>query len=354
MIYRGPALANLTTSVVTGVASVGMASVGLGVWSLSLSGLIAALVTNVLLYRLTPLRLRLRFDKEVARRHAGFGFNITALDLISHVRAESINLIMSKLAGPAFLGLFNKADSLARMPNRVITPATGKVVFRALSEVADDLAQSKYILYRTITLLSVYIFPFLVGMAWLAEPLIVFLYGEKWLPAAEPTRIIAVGSFLLTSLRPCAVLLEAQNRLRQEMIAVAISAVFAAVGCYVGLRWGLSGVAWSMVLTHLLTLVLIFRFVCQTIPTGISDLGRALKPALILNSLLVAVLVGLHILIAPLRSSFPSLYLLAMAVVGGGVYASCFLLLPIQALETEAARWRGKIAALPGRLRLRR
>jgi hypothetical protein len=33
-----------------------------------------------------------------------------------------------------------------------------------------------------------------------------------------------------------------------------------------------------------------------------------------------------------------------MGIVGGAVYACAFLLLPIKGLETEAARWRGKIA----------
>lgn len=352
MLFRGLAVVNLTTSIVTGVVSVSMAFAGMGVWSLSLSGLVAAVTTNVLLYRLTPLRLKLRLDSQVARRHAGFGFNITMLDLISHVRSESITLIMSKLAGPAFLGLFNKALSLARMPNRVITPATSKVVFRALSTVADDLDQSKYILYRTITLLSVYIFPFLVGLVWLAEPLIVFLYGEKWRPAAEPATIIAIGSFFLTSLRPCAVLLEAQNRLRQEMVAVGISAVFGVVGCYVGLRWGLTGVAWSTVFTHLLCFVLMYSFVYRVIPTRVSDLWRALAPALILNGLLLAVLAGLHYFVAHLRASAPFLYLASMATIGGAVYSGAFLLLPIKSLETEVARWRARIAAVLGKLGL--
>ena len=102
--------------------------------------------------------------------------------MLKHFKEQSINLILSKLAGPGFLGLFNKAESLARMPNRLITPPTSQTVFRAMSKVQDDLDQTKYMFYRTITLLLVYISPFLVGLWWVAEPFVgCFTARNGWL-----------------------------------------------------------------------------------------------------------------------------------------------------------------------------
>jgi len=340
MNFKGRAVANLSVTIVSQAASVGMALAGMGVWSLSIGGLVAAFTSNVLLYKLTPLRLKLRFDSGVARRHAAFGFNMTVLDLLGHIRVQAINLIQSKLAGPAFLGLFNKAENLARAPNRIIIPATGSVVFRALSTVSDDISQTKYIFYRTITLLCVYVFPVLVGLIWVATPLIQFLYGEKWLPAADPARIMAIAGFLLTSSRPFSVLLEARNRLRQSIVVVAICLVFGVIACLVGLRWGLIGVAWGVVVTHVLNFVLLYVQVTRTIPTRISELIRAVTPAVILNGLLAAFLAVLDFEIAHLATAAPIYYLVAMGIGGGTVYACAFLFLPIPALESEAARWR--------------
>lgn len=353
MDFRAAAAANLTTTVVSGASSVGLALAGFGVWSLAMGGLVAALTTNFMLYFLTPLRLNLRFDAQVARRHAGFGFNITMLDLIAHVHAQSVALILSKLAGPALLGLFNKGESLARMPNRMITPATGQVVFRALSKVADDLDQSKYLMYRTISLLSFYVFPFLVGFIWTAESLILLLYGEKWLPAAEPGRILAIGGFFLTSLRPCARLLEAQNRLRPEMLVEAIVLAFGVVACYTGLRWGLFGVAWAIVATNILHALLMYGAVYRTIPTRIADLVRALAPALLLSGLLAGALAALDSQIAHLRTNAPLLHLAAMAALGGSVYGLAAFLLPIPPVQSETARWRRFVLARLGWFRRR-
>jgi O-antigen/teichoic acid export membrane protein len=346
MNFMRAATAGLATALVSSGASVAMAFGGLGVWSLSLGGLVAALTSNIVLYRLTPLRLKLRFDARIARQHGAFGFNITLLDLLSHVRTESITLVLSKLAGPAFLGLFNKAENLARMPNRMITPATGQVVFRALAKVADDIPQSKYLMYRTITLLSVYAWPFLVALIFVAEPLIVFLYGEKWRPAAEPARIMAIGGFFLTMLRPCSVLLHAQNRLRQEMAVLVASIVFGLSACLVGLRFGLAGVAWAIVLTHLLSLSLTWIVVRGTIPATLAELAGGVAPAAILNGLTFVAAAALHFAIADLAAGSPFLYLATMGSVGGAVYAAAFFLLPIPALRGEVERWRGKVQFL--------
>ncbi len=346
MEFRGIATTTLTATLISQATSVALAVAGLGVWSLLLGGLAAAFCLNVMLYRFVPLRLRLRFDAQVLGRHAAFGFNITVLDLLGHLRVQAVTLILSKLAGPTVVGLFNKAENLARTPNRLITPPTGRVVFRALSSVADDVDQSRYIFLRTITLLSVYVFPVLVGLIWIAEPAIGFLYGAKWLPAAEPLQIMAFSGFFLTTSRPCSVLLEAQNRLGLSIAVTAVCMVLGIVACLVGLRWGLEGVAWGVVVTHVVNFALLYGAVARTIPVRVADLGRAVAPAAGLNALLFCALWVLHVVIADLRGAAPFVYLALMGAVGGAVYAAAFLLLPLEALKSEAARWRERVALL--------
>ncbi len=345
MRFARVAMVNLSATLASCVTGVAMALAGMGVWSLVLSGLIASFLSNLLLYRLTPLRLVLHFDAEVVRRHSAFGLNLTVLDLISHARDQGVSLIFSKLSGPEFLGLFNKAESLARMPNRTLTPAVGQVVFRALSKTADDADQSKYIMYRAITLLSVYVFPLLVGLQWVAEPFIRVLYGQQWLPAAEPARIMAFAGFFLTSLRPFARLLEAQNRLPREILVEAVAGVSLVVVCLLSLRWGLVGVAWAVFCAHVLHTLLMYGAVTCTIRTRLADWGRALFPACLLNVILFVVLALLEYRIGHLRATAPSLYLVAVVAVGSLVYAVSFLYLPVSALRSEADRWRARGAA---------
>lgn len=343
MDFKQRSMVELTTGLLTGAVSVLMAWSGLGVWSLTLSGLVGALAKNILLARVTPLRLRLNLDWATMRRHSSYGFKITANDFLSYLTTESKSLILSKLAGPAFLGLFNKSESLSRLPNQLFMSATIQPVFRAMSKVQDDLDQTKYMFYRVITLLMVYTTPLYVGLWWVAEPFIGVVYGEKWLAVAEPLSILVMAGFFLNILHPCAVLLDAQNRLTQEMYALIVRLIVTIAACLIGLEWGLNGVAWAILATHVFSAAYYFVLVTRAIPTRPADLLKAITPGLSLNAVLFSALAATHYVLGDILVSLPLVYLLLMGLAGIITYMVAFLFLPLPAINSEAERWRRTI-----------
>ncbi len=350
MAFKKRAVVEVSVGLVTGVSSILMALAGMGVWSLTLSGLVAGLFRNILLIYLTPLMLHLNFDLSIMRRHGSYGFKITANDFISYLKRETANLIISKSAGPAFLGIFNKGDSLSRLPNRLLVPPVGQTVFRAMSKVQDDLDQSKYMFYKVITLLMVYTTPLYVGLWWVAEPFIGVVYGENWLPAAGPLEILVMVGICRNIGIPCGVLLAAQDRLVQELYAQIIGLVFLIIACFIGLEWGLEGVAWGVLASHIFGAVYFYILAYHTIPTKIADLIGALVPGLLLNSILFVALAITHWMLGDIRTTAPALYLLVMVVSGAAVYLPAFLFLPIPSLKSEADRWRQKINGVLSRV----
>ena len=343
MDFKKRALIDVAAGAAAGVLSVAMALAGMGVWSLVISGLVGGLITNVSYYCVTSLRLRLNFDTNTVRRHAGYGFKITANDFLGYIKYQSINLILAKMAGPAFLGIFNKAESLSRMPNRLLTAPTCQTVFRAMSMVQDDLDRTKYMFFRTITLLLVYITPMSVALWWVAEPFIGVVYGDKWLPAAEPLRILLLAGVLRAIGTPCGVVLAAQNRLMQEIVGQVLEVIFIVTVCLIGLKWGLTGVAWALLINTVFATVYGYVLVYRAIRTRATQLVSAVAPALLLNAILVAVLASAHYLLTTLMPAAPFVYLVTMLVTGFVVYVSAFLFLPISALRSETERWRRAI-----------
>ena len=350
MDFKTRTLIGMVTVVSTGIFSIVMALLGWGVWSLVLSGLLGGLLRNTLLARATPLKLRPNFDMSIMRRHGSYGSKIVANDILSHFRREGVKLLLSKLAGPAFLGLFNKADSLHRLPYWTLAQPVAQPLFRAMAKVQDDLDQTKYMYYRVVTLLMVYVLPFFVGLLWVAQPFIDVVYGEKWTAAGGPLAIMSLSGFFYIISRPCGVVLMAQNRLTQEMVAQVGILAFTLAACAIGLKWGLEGASWGFVLSQVFAAAWLYLLVYQALPTRLADLGRAILPGLILNSLLALVLATTDYLSGYLRETHPALYLLLMVVVGAIFYPSAFLLLPIPSLRSEAARWSRIISGGVGKL----
>ena len=180
-------------------------------------------------------------------------------------------------------------------------------------------------------------------MWWIADEFIEVLYGPRWLPAAEPLKILIVAGVFRTINNPCGVLLAAQNRLSQELVGQIAGVVFTIIACLLGLNWGLRGVAWALVASSVFYATFNYVLVYRTIHTRVTDLFWAAVPATLLNAPLVVALAVTHSLTNDFRPSMPALYLFVMVFSGVVVYAAGFLFLPIPALSTEARRWRQKI-----------
>ena len=346
MQFKAIALSSVSGLICSGALSINLALNGWGAWSLILGGLLGAVVSMIILTVASPWSPRLRFNRNVAERLGTYGIKLTTNEIIGYFHGQTGNLIISQLLGPGLVGLFNKADSLSRLPAQIIAGSAYQTVFRALSKMQDNLDQSKYIYHRTITLVSTYTLPFYVGLWWLAEPFIEIVYGSKWLPAAKPLEILALTGLFRCIANPSGAIIAAQNRLGYEIRITLESWVILIVSCLTFIQWGIEGVAYAILLSAFYTTLRLIWLTNQCIGSTSKELIIALQPSLCLNTLLFISLSLSHILIA--NDDLSSLqYFIFMSLIGIGTYVLSFLFLPIPALKGEVLRWKIKLRLAP-------
>jgi len=272
----------------------------------------------------------------------------SANEIIRYAKAQTANLLISRTLGASLVGLYNKAESLSGMPRAIILGSVEQAVFRGMASVQDDKDLSKYMFLRTITLVAVYTMPVYVGLWWLADPFIIAVYGQKWSLAAEPLRIFSITGMLLVA-GTAGQLVEAQRRLGRELLLNVETGVVLVVSCFIGLKWGIVGVAWGMVVTRLYNNVRMYQLAKSIVDATYRDLVLALRSAYALNSILFGVLYGADRLgLGPYRQSHPGLYVLGMAAIGAGTYAVLFLTSQFPELRGEVSRWKKVIRAAAG------
>ncbi len=341
MRFRAISTLRMLTTPLSGVVSITLAWHHFGPWSLIYGGLAGSFGNALLLMAASGWYPRPAFRLPTAKRLGLYGGKVAANNFVSFVNREAQNFVLSRLGGAALLGLYNKAASLQTLPGDVIGGSVYQTVFRALAVEQESRDRSRYIFLRTITLVAVYTWPFFVGLAWLADPFIVTVYGEKWRAAAAPLAILSIGGFVATYGMQSGALVAAQDCLGRELFIQIERVVWLVAACVFGLRWGLVGVAWATIPVRLYCSSRMYHLAASTIGAGFRDLFRALAPAIWLNTLLCMLLAVAHVLLfAPLREAEPALYLTGMAVVGTVGYLACFLFLPIEALAGEVGRWR--------------
>jgi O-antigen/teichoic acid export membrane protein len=350
MRFKEGAMISLIVSLISGVVSVSMAASGFGVWSLVLGGLLGSVISYLLVLRLTPMHSRLLFDRQIAQKHSSFGFKIILNDLVSYMRRQTSNFIITKMAGASMVGLFNKGDSLAKLPFDMISGPIYQPVFRAMSVEQDNPDRIKYLFFRMTSLLLLYTMPIYIGLWWLAKPFIVVVYGEHWADAAIPLQILAPLGLLYCVGHPCGAVLAATNRLGREAVIQTITWAIVGLGCYLSLDqgWGLAGVAYAIVISQIYSTTHFYLLANQCYRARLSELVAAVGPTLLLNAILIAVLVALDLILPTgMREHSQKTYLVICALTGGLAYAVAFLFLPLPSLASEALRWKKLIRLAP-------
>lgn len=349
MRFKAKTAVQLTNLVVYNSIALSLGYLGHGPWSLILAGLFSA-ITGALQFAWYA-RWRPGFCLDFAR--AGelmrYGLLASSNNIVGYISGQLPTFILSRTLGPAGVGLFNKAQSLAGRPQGLVTRSVYEVLFRALAKEQDNLDKSRYLFFRSLTLVAVYALPFYVGFIWLAEPLVVTLFGPRWADSAEPLMILSLAAPLAMVENLSGAVLAARSWLGKELVAQVTKIGVAALAIWVGLPYGMVGVAAGIVVARLYMSIHMFWLAKQSLKAHWRDLGRAFLPAALLNSILVVTLWFTHVAIPTHIQSIDALYVLIMAAMGGLVYALCFLYLPIPALAAEASRWKVKfrLAAKP-------
>jgi O-antigen/teichoic acid export membrane protein len=343
MRFKAISFIQITMLVVSGTASITMAALGFEVWALVLSGLLGSALNVVLSGITARWRPRFAFDRQVLKRLGGYGIKVSAVNIVLYLKKQTGNFIIGRFIGPAAVGLFNKAFSLQEMPG-LVTSSAHNVIFRTLSSIQDNLDQSKYVYLGSLTLATVYSFPFFVGLWWVAEPFIYTVYGPKWIGSAEVLEILVPAGIFGTVGSLSGAVGAARRLLGREFLVQMFTWAFIATAAAFAYRWGITGIAWVMLAEAIVTSILMASIACRELHTTISELFVAIRPALLLNSILMFSLALAHIsALSGYKTSQPALYLAAMTAVGAIVYGFCFLYLPVPQLATEAHRWKRKM-----------
>ncbi len=166
--------------VISGGIGIGMAYVGAGVWSLVGQQLINQVTITIILLFVARWRPKAVFSLWRVRELFAFGWKLLCSNLIDTIYQNLYNLVIGKLYNKNLLGLYNQGSQYPKFIVSNINGAIQSVMLPVFSEKQDDLQSLKNMLRRSIMTSAFLIFPMMLGLAAIAEPLVYVLLTEKW------------------------------------------------------------------------------------------------------------------------------------------------------------------------------
>lgn len=171
------------------VITVYFAISGYGVWSLVYGLMAGQIVTTILFLAITRIPSK-RFNKTHIVRYLRGGINYNILEIVVVALANITTLIVGFFTGVNNLGYYTIALGIAMLLESIIVHPISFVTFPAYARM--DSKTLKIGLQRTIEFTSISLFSgSLIGI-FSIKFLIIFFFGEEWLPVAPLAQIALV------------------------------------------------------------------------------------------------------------------------------------------------------------------
>jgi PST family polysaccharide transporter len=151
---------------------------------------------------------------------------------------QSGNLALGFLCTKAVVGQFFFAFNLSTQIWQLLSQNLGSVMLPALAKLQDDRPRQIAALLRASRMLAFIGVPLSLLLAVVAKPVILVVYGVKWLPAVPILQILAISMAVSLPGSLAYTALQSQGRFRAVFIFTALQLPAFLAGALVGARLG--------------------------------------------------------------------------------------------------------------------
>ncbi|MCC6748436.1 MAG: oligosaccharide flippase family protein [Deltaproteobacteria bacterium] len=326
--YGTVRLSSAAGDVVYSIVTIGFAMAGWGATSVVLGNIARALVVLLLIVRaadrrewLSPTPLRW----EPTRRLFAFGLPLSVGSIASFASRRWDNLVISRVFGPAAVGLYNLAYNLAELPASYLGEEMAVVLLPAFARLSPDRRAAS--LVRSTALLALVVAPAAAGLAAVSDTLVSLLFDARWVGLAPLVAVLALSAFGRVAASTVVSYLPVRDRpgavMWLEIFKVATLLAGIALSARLGLIWACGAVVLAFTLHALAGMWVVARL------DGISMLGlvgAAVRPLLAAGPMVAAVF-GVKRGLAAVGLTSRLLSLSAQIATGGLVYVALALVL---------------------------
>ncbi len=182
MQFKKMFFATLGGTIGAAVVGIVMAYYGFGVWALVGQHLFNTLFGTIALWVVVRWHPKWLFSFARIKVLFSYGWKILVSNFINTLYNDIRQLIVGKMYSTADLGQYNRGKQFPHLIVDNVNSSIDGVLFPVLSKCQNDVSRVKEITRKAIRTSGYIMWPLLLGMAAVGEPMVTLLLTEKWLP----------------------------------------------------------------------------------------------------------------------------------------------------------------------------
>ena len=218
--------------------------------------------------------------------------------LLETVYSNIYPIVIGKVFDASSLGHYSRAHTFASFPAQNITHVLSQVTFPVLAKIQDEDERLQTAYRKILRVSSFVVFPMLLGLSALAQPLIVIVIGEKWLFCAQLLQVVCFSMMWYPVHAINLNLLKVKGRSDLFFKLEVIKKFLGVVILIVSIPFGVMGMCYFGILSSLISLGINTYYTGKLINLGFYKQMLDLLPTLI-TSLLMFIVVFISVYYVP-------------------------------------------------------
>ena len=181
MKFRMLFFSSVISMIISGIIGIILAYLGFGVWALVAQQIVNQISITIILWITLKWRPKLVFSFARVRHLFSYGWKLLLSSLIDTLYMNLRSLIVGKIYTSEMLAFYNRGEQFPQIIVSNINGSIQSVMLPTLSAEQENKKRVKEMVRRSIVTSSYILFPIMVGLAVVAEPLVRIILTEKWI-----------------------------------------------------------------------------------------------------------------------------------------------------------------------------
>lgn len=174
-------IGNVLGIVISGIVGIVLAYYDLGVWALVVYNLLNVVIACISMRFMVRLQIKFIINWNRIKVLFSYGWKLLVSSLIETLYQDIRSLVVGKKYSAGDLGFYERGKQFPQFITSAINTTVQSVMLPVMSAKQDKKESVKAMMRKSIKISSYVILPLLVGLAAIAEPVVLLLLGEKWL-----------------------------------------------------------------------------------------------------------------------------------------------------------------------------
>ena len=253
MQFKKLFFSSLGASLISGIIGIILAYLEFGVWALVFQQIFSQVSITIILWFTVKWRPMIVFSIERVKGLFNYGSKILASSLIDTIYMNLRSLVIGKIYTREVLGIYNRGEQFPQVIVNNINGSIQSVMLPTLSSEQDNKEKIKSMVRRSIVTSSFIIFPALVGLSAMAEPVVRLLLTDKWLPCVP---FLQIFCFIYALMPIHTANLQAINAIGRSDIFLKLEIYKKVIGIIIliiTIPYGIYAIAWGSLVGSILS-----------------------------------------------------------------------------------------------------